>query len=312
MTMMNIKDKAQRQQLIERYLDADTSVEEERAMADFYRHCNESELTDEDLDIRNLMLGLDIIAQKQATARIQKDKTTRAQKDEPARTQKKEKLGSQSKWVRFSAIMLAAAMLAGLIFLVFPIKDRMAQKPNFAALAPTTQVIRSQQTAEDDEDLSPAEQMKRQDSLFLATTRDIVTPQEAKRVSKSLSKISELKGCIDTRAKIRKSLNNNLLNTKEEMQENEKILALQKGTTDSHPEANSKVAAENFQQLYEVASIALPAADQLKIDRQGNHIIISTIDNNGNTQHYTVDMDDAQDGIYQFHPLAQLNNLDNE
>lgn len=321
MAMMNLKDKKQRQQLIARYLDADTSVEEERALADFYRHCDERELTDEDLDIRNMMLGLGIVAQKQETARIQKD--------EPARIQKNEKAGSQSKWVRFSAIMLAAAMLAGLIFLVFPIKDRMSQKPNFAALAPTTQVIRSQQTADDEEDLSPAEQMERQDSIFLATTKDIVTPQEAKRGQKHPSISSESKSRIYARTISYKSLNINeekdfatakeeskypesskLFDTKEEKTESNQFLALQEGKTSCHSEAKSKVVGDDFQKLYEVASVALPSADQLKIDRQDNHIVISTTDDNGNTQRYTVDVDDAQDGIYQFYPLAQLNNMD--
>ena len=277
--MINVKDKtiledkAIRHQLIERYLDADTSVEEERAMADFYRHCDKSKLTDEDLDIRNIMLGLNIAAQ----------------------TQKPEKPTHQgkSKFVRFSAIMLAAAMLAGLIFLVFPIKDRMTQKPNFAALAPTTQVIRSQQTQDSNDNLSPAEQMERQDSLFLAATKDIVTPMNRGNVSsqKKIENVSPRKASS--------------------------IHPLDKLTFPKHSseadkqahssEAENEVAGDDFHQLYEVASLALPSADQLKIDKQGNHIVISTVDEHGNSQHYTVDVDDAQEGIYQLHPLAQLN-----
>ena len=57
--MMKLEDITYRHELIERYLDADTSVEEEQALADFYRHCEEKDLTDEDLDIRNLMLGME-------------------------------------------------------------------------------------------------------------------------------------------------------------------------------------------------------------------------------------------------------------
>ena len=56
--MKKLEDITYRHELIERYLDADTSVEEEQALADFYRHCEEKDLTDEDLDIRNLMLGM--------------------------------------------------------------------------------------------------------------------------------------------------------------------------------------------------------------------------------------------------------------
>lgn len=304
--MINLKDKAIRHQLIERYLDADTSVEEERAMADFYRHCDESELTNEDLDIRTMMLGLNIAAQKETTAKDYQTTARAYQKEKQpkhatAKIQKPEKPNPQNKWVRFSAIMLAAAMLAGLIFLVFPIKDRMAQKPNFAALAPTSQVIRSQQAQDNNDDLSPAEQMERQDSLFLAATKDIVTPREAKRVSAHKSHALQPK-------RIRNTLRdtcNLLCNNKKD----DSVIAMQQNMKVEHSESsyNSR-AATDIHQLYEVASLALPSADQLKIDKQGNHIVISTIDENGNSQHYTVDVDDAQDGIYQLHPLAQLNN----
>lgn len=228
----------------------------------------------------------------------------------------------KDKWVRFSAIMLTAAMLAVLIFLVFPIKDRISQKPNFAALAPTTQVIRSQQTADDDEDLSPVEQMERQDSLFLAATKDIVTPQEAKRGQKHASISSKSKNHIGTKATSHKSLSikenkdlaiakeesrysessklldsrelldsRALLDSREEKAENNQLLTLQEGKTTSHSEAKSKDVGDDFQQLNEAASVALPSADQQKIGQQDNHIDISTIHDNGNTQHYTVDVD---------------------
>lgn len=57
--MKKLEDITYRHELIERYLNADTSVEEEQALADFYRHCENKDLTDEDLDIRNLMLGME-------------------------------------------------------------------------------------------------------------------------------------------------------------------------------------------------------------------------------------------------------------
>lgn len=268
--MTNLKDKAIRHLLIERYLDADTSVEEEKAMADFYRHCDESELTDEELDIRNMMLGLE---------------------HESAKMQKSNKSSHQDKWVRFSAITLAAAMLAGLIFLIFPITDRVAKKPNFAALAPTTQVIRSLQKLDDNDDLSPMEQMERQDSLFLVATKNIVTPTVAKKVSYQKTRVMLVK-------------KNHSEVTCQEHQPEVK--------TRVHPsEAKSIATDDDIHQLYEIASLALPTAEELKLDKQGSDIVISTKDEKGNLQHFTVDVDDAQEGIYQFHPLAQLNNMDN-
>ncbi|MFW5512029.1 MAG: hypothetical protein ACOCO3_06755, partial [Segatella copri] len=62
-------------------------------------------------------------------------------------------------------------------------------------------------------------------------------------------------------------------------------------------------------QIYEVASAALPSAEQLTINRQGNNIVISTLDNEGNMQHYTINASETQDGSYQLLPLAQLNDL---
>ena len=278
MATMNLKDKTQRQQLIERYLDANTSVEEEKSMTDFYRHCDEKELTNEELAIRNMILGLGILAHKQ----------------ESERTTQMEKPDSQSKWVRISAIMLAAAMLAGLIFLVFPIKDRMAQKTSLASMTPTTTVIRSQQTYDGTDELSPAEQMERQDSLFLATTKEFVIPHTAKRTSLYQSNPSVAK-------------NSKFFASKEEEKPNH-----YEAERNAEAEGERNATGEEIQLLYEVANLALPSAEQLKIDRQGDHIVISTTDDNGNMQHYTVDVDDAQDGIYQFHPLAQLNMIDKE
>lgn len=279
MATMNLKDKTQRQQLIERYLDANTSVEEEKSMADFFRHCDEKEFTDEELAIRNMMLGLGILAHKQ----------------ESERTTQMEKPDSQSKWVRISAIMLAAAMLAGLIFLVFPIKDRMAQNTSLATMTPTTTVIRSQQTSDGTDELSPAEQMERQDTLFLATTKEFVIPHTAKSTSLYQSNPSVAKS-------------NKLFASKEE----EKPNHYSEAERNAEAEGERNATGEEIQLLYEVANLALPSAEQLKIDRQGDHIVISTTDDNGNMQHYTVDVDDAQDGIYQFHPLAQLNMIDKE
>ena len=159
--MKKLEDITYRHKLIERYLDADTSVEEEQALADFYRHCEDKDLTDEDLDIRNLMLGME-----NYTPNIL----------QPASK------NHETRWVRLSAILLATAMLAGLIFLLFPIKDYFSssseQQPGFANLVPTEQVVRSQPSSEDEDgNLNEYEKMERADSHFLAATHDIVTPQ---------------------------------------------------------------------------------------------------------------------------------------
>lgn len=52
--MINLNDITKRKQLVEKYLDAETSVEEERMLRDFYCHAEEP-LTPEDEDMRLLM-----------------------------------------------------------------------------------------------------------------------------------------------------------------------------------------------------------------------------------------------------------------
>ena len=258
--MKKLEDITYRHELIERYLDADTSVEEEQALADFYRHCVDKDLTDEDLDIRNLMLGME-----NYTPNILQP------------TSKKH----ETRWVRLSAILLATAMLAGLIFLLFPIKDYFSssseQQPGLANLVPTEQVVRSQPSSEDGNgNLNAYEKMERADSLFLAATQDIVTPQEMKTSKRALAK------------------RKNIAERSEKDAEK----------TSSETERSIH---EDFNQIYEVASAALPSAEQLTINRQGDNIVISTLDNDGNMQHYTINITETQDGSYQLLPLAQLN-----
>ena len=267
--MKKLEDITYRHELIERYLDADTSVEEEQALADFYRHCEDKDLTDEDLDIRNLMLGME-----NYTPNILQP------------TSKKH----ETRWVRLSAILLATAMLAGLIFLLFPIKDYFSssseQQPGIANLVPTEQVVRSQPSSEDEDgNLNAYEKMERADSLFLAATQDIVTPQEMKSSKMALAK--------------RKNFAERSENHTEKTAEN----------TEETSSETERSIHEDFNQIYEVASAALPSAEQLTINRQGDNIVISTLDNEGNIQHYTINAAETQDGSYQLLPLAQLNDL---
>lgn len=274
--MKKLEDITYRHELIERYLDADTSVEEEQALADFYRHCENKDLTDEDLDIRNLMLGME-----NYTPNIHQEEEADGQpqmKEMSLATSKKH----ETRWVRLSAILLATAMLAGLIFLLFPIKDYFSssseQQPGLAAnLVPTEQVVRSQPSSEDEDgNLNAYEKMERTDSLFLAATQDIVTPQKMKTSKISLAK------------------RKNIAERSEKDAEK----------TSSETERSIH---EDFNQIYEVASAALPSAEQLTINRQGDNIVISTLDNEGNMQHYTINITETQDGSYQLLPLAQLN-----
>ena len=300
--MKKLEDITYRHELIERYLDADTSVEEEQALADFYRHCEDKDLTDEDLDIRNLMLGMENYTPN--IHHVEEADGQPQMKEMSLAASKKH----ETRWVRLSAILLATAMLAGLISLLFPIKDYFSssseQQPGLANLVPTEQVVRSQPSSEDgNEHLNAYEKMERADSLFLATTQDIVTPQEMKSSKMALAKRKNIAERSEKDAG--KTAETSLGNT-EKTSENKEKTSEYAGKTSSETERSIH---EDFNQIYEVASAALPSAEQLIINRQGDNIVISTIDNDGNTQHYTINVTDTQDGSYQLLPLAQLNDL---
>lgn len=322
--MKKLEDITYRHELIERYLDADTSVEEEQALADFYRHCENKDLTDEDLDIRNLMLGMENYTPNFHQTEMEmmeeldgKEEMKELDRKEEADGQPQMKEMSlaaskkhETRWVRLSAILLATAMLAGLIFLLFPIKDYFSssseQQPGLANLVPTEQVVRSQPSSEDgNEHLNAYEKMERADSLFLAATQDIVTPQEMKASKISLAKRKNIAERSEKHA--RKTAENteetSFGNTGKTSRKNEKTSG-NAGKTSSEKERSIH---EDFNQIYEVASAALPSAEQLTINRQGNNIVISTLDNEGNMQHYTINITETQDGSYQLLPLAQLN-----
>lgn len=300
--MKKLEDITYRHELIERYLDADTSVEEEQALADFYRHCEDKDLTDEDLDIRNLMLGMENYTPNFHQTEIEMMEELDGKEEMKEQDRKEEADGQpqmkemslaasknhETRWVRLSAILLATAMLAGLIFLLFPIKDYFSssseQQPGFTNLVPTEQVVRSQPSSEDkDGNLNAYEKMERADSLFLAATQDIVTPQEMKSSKMALAKRKNIA------ERSEKHAGKTAENTEETSSETERSIH------------------EDFNQIYEVASAALPSAEQLTINRQGDNIVISTLDNDGNMQHYTINIAETQDGSYQLLPLAQLN-----
>lgn len=311
--MKKLEDITYRHELIERYLDADTSVEEEQALADFYRHCEDKDLTDEDLDIRNLMLGME-----NYTPNIHQVEEADGQpdmKEIPLGTPKKH----ETRWVRLSAILLATAMLAGLIFLLFPIKDYFSssseQQPGLANLVPTEQVVRSQPSSEDgNEHLNAYEKMERADSLFLAATQDILTPQEMKTSKMVLANRKNIAERSEKHAgKTAENTEETSFGNTEKTSENTGKTSRKNEKTSGNAEKTSSETErsihEDFNQIYEIASAALPSAEQLTINRQGNNIVISTIDNDGNTQHYTINVTDTQDGSYQLLPLAQLNDL---
>lgn len=295
--MKKLEDITYRHELIERYLDADTSVEEEQALAEFYRHCEDKDLTDEDLDIRNLMLGMENYTPN--IHQMEKEDKQSDMKEMSLATSKTH----ETRWVRLSALLLATAMLAGLIFLLFPIKDYFSssseQQSGLSNLVSTEQVVRSQPSSEDGNgNLNAYEKMERADSLFLAATQNIVTPQEMKSSKMALAKRKNIAGRSENHT------GKTAGNTEETSSDNKEKTS---GNAEKTSSETERSIHEDFNQIYEVASAALPSAEQLTINRQGDNIVISTLDNDGNMQHYSINITETQDGSYQLLPLAQLN-----
>lgn len=328
--MKKLEDITYRHELIERYLDADTSVEEEQALADFYRHCEDKDLTDEDLDIRNLMLGMENYTPNFHQTEMEmmeeldgKEEMKELDRKEEADGQLQMKEMSlatskkhETRWVRLSAILLATAMLAGLIFLLFPIKDYFSsssEQPGLANLVPTEQVVRSQPSSEDgNEHLNAYEKMERADSLFLAATQDIVIPQEMKTSKMVLAKRKDIaerseKHAGKTAENTEETSSGNTEKTSENTGKTSRKNEKTSGNAEKTSSETERSIHEDFNQIYEVASAALPSAEQLTINRQGDNIVISTLDNDGNMLHYTINIAETQDGSYQLLPLAQLN-----
>lgn len=283
--MKKLEDITYRHELIERYLDADTSVEEELARKEEMKELDRKEEADGQQQMKEMSLA----ASKK----------------------------HETKWVRLSAILLATAMMAGLIFLLFPIKDYFSssseQQPGLANLVSTEQVVRSQPSSEyEGKNLNSYEKMERADSLFLAATRDIVTPQEMKSSKIALTKRKDIAERSENHTgKTAENTEETSSSNTEKTAENMGKTSRKNEKTSSNAEKTSSETErsihEDFNQIYEVASAALPSAEQLTINRQGDNIVISTIDNDGNTQHYTINVTDTQDGSYQLLPLAQLN-----
>jgi hypothetical protein len=132
--MKNLKDKAVRQELILRYLAAETSVEEELMLADFYQQTPNENLSEEEEQVRQLVL---------ATSRLADDFTLSAEKEEEfdhimTAAARKPKRIALWPW-------LAAACLAGImvIFLTPPKTEDnqvLAEHPTIQAQKPSEEM----------------------------------------------------------------------------------------------------------------------------------------------------------------------------
>ena len=134
-------------------------------------------------------------------------------------------------------------------------------------------MVRSQPSSEDEDgNLNAYEKMERADSLFLAATQDIMTPQEMKSSKMALAKRKSIAERSENHT------GKTAGNTEETSSDNKEKTS---GNAEKTSSETERSIHEDFNQIYEVASAALPSAEQLTINRQGDNIVISTIDNDG-------------------------------
>ena len=117
--MTNLNDITKRKQLAEKYLNAETSVEEERMLRDFYRH-TEKPLTPEDEDMRLLMDATDRLSGGFVLSDEKAEEFDRL-------VQRKKKIVAL-RWI----VSAAAAIICAVLFLPIRPTDNVKEQPEIS------------------------------------------------------------------------------------------------------------------------------------------------------------------------------------
>lgn len=282
-----LKDKTVRHNLIQRYLEVETSLEEEHLLTEFYRHAKDDELTNEDRTIRTILLGTtdkeDLTLSDSAVAEfdrimagIQPQKMSKKQVKQPQHT---------AKSIRISAILLAAAMIAGLIFLILPQK-----------------------------------QQKKFSNLHSACLQDHLPehrgrPNKSRGMGKGRLHIP-CQRAISNKPKSYKQKENN-----HTPQYNQEEMVLTEKTTKDFKEETVKESVpqqetsepnvlELFDKCNEIASLLHPTTELIGMEYDGNNSILTITDENGATYQYKIQTDKGNGKDYQLFPLASITPTD--
>ena len=278
-----LKDKAVRHNLIQRYLEVETSLEEEHLLTDFYRQAKDDELTKEDRTIRTILLGTpnkeDLTLSDSAVTEF--DRIIAGKQTQRMSGKQVKQPQHTAKSIRISAILLAAAMLTGLILLILPPK----QQRNSSILSqPASQTI-CQNT---ETGLTNQETWAKEDSIFLANEQSQTKP----RVS-----------------------NNKRTTTSPQYKQEE--IALNKNTAKDFKEETVKESApqqeasepnvlELFDKCNEIASLLHPTTELIGMEYDGNNSILTITDENGATYQYKIQTERGNGEDYQLSPLASI------
>lgn len=278
-----IKDKAVRHNLIQRYLEVETSLEEEHLLIDFYRHAKDDELTKEDRTIRTILLGTtgkeDLTLSDSAVTKFDRiiagthtQRMSDKQVKQPQHT---------TKSIRISAILLAAAMLIGLIFLILPSKQ---QRNAHLLSQPASQTI-CQNT---ETGLTNQEAWAKEDSIFLANEQSQTKPRDA-NIKRTTSSPQYKKEEIVLTKKAAKKI------------EEETV----KEPT-SQQEASEPNVLEILDKCNEIAYLLHPTTELIGMEYDGNNSILTITDEKGATYQYKIQTEKGNGEDYQLSPLASI------
>lgn len=277
-----LRDNSVRHALILRYLEVETSFEEEHLLADYYRQAREEKLTKEDISIRAILLGIsnneeNTLSDSAVTEfdRIIADSQTQCMSSKQIK-QPQETI----KHIRVSAILLAAAMLAGLIFLVLPQR----QQKNLELFSQPSSKIVCQNT---ETGLTIQEAWEREDSIFLAN-----------ELSQKNTKTSYKEASANALPHEEKAF------TISTNKERERTISSQ---DEQKKEPN---ALELFDKCSEIASLLIPTTEQVGVEYDGDNSILTITDGNGATYQYKIQTDKDNREDYQLSPLANIRPAD--
>ena len=285
-----LKDNSVRHNLILRYLEAETSLEEEHLLTDYYRQAREDELTKEDLTIRTILLGTS------AKEEIALSGSAATEFDRIIADSKTQRMSSKSikqpketiKFIRISAILLAAAMLTGLIFFILPTREQRNQ--GFISQPSSKIVCQNTET-----DLTEQEIWEKEDSIFLANEQHPVkrtASSQDKEEKNSSTKIT--KSCS---TKITKSCST---------KETKKVSTPRTEDRTRQQMPSEPNVLELFDKCNEIASLFLPTTEQVGMEYDGENSILTITDEHGATYQYKIQADKDNGEDYQLSPLASI------
>lgn len=184
--MKELHNKNIRHEMLNRFLEADTSLEEEQLLFTFYVHAQEEELTPEDKAVRPIILqcgyNIEGLASDATTSTPYEGIDLTDMNAKASEFNQIMKISHKLHAIRISAIFLAAAMIIGIIFHLF---NHQPSKNEFFVARQTTRNI----TSSKETDIEKQKIIEQQDSAYLASFRQATPTKKASVHPKGRNKI---------------------------------------------------------------------------------------------------------------------------